>query len=112
MTAAQFRRLSLELPETSTGVDMGHEDMRVAGKLFATLGYPDEAWGMVKLTPGQQVSFVAADPTMFVPVKGAWGRRGCTNVLLKKVTKARLFPAMVAAWRNVAPKKIVQQFEI
>ncbi len=111
MTTAQFRRLALELPETSAGADGGHEDVRVGGKVFATLGYPDEQWGMVKLTPEQQASFVAAASAVFVPVKGAWGGRGCTNVLLKKATKATLFPAMLAAWRNIAPKKLVEQFE-
>ena len=100
-----------ELPETSAGAHGGHEDVRVGGKVFATLGYPDEQWGMVKLTPEQQASFVAAASAVFVPVKGAWGGRGCTNVLLKKATKATLFPAMLAAWRNIAPKKLVEQFE-
>lgn len=55
---------------------MDHPDFRVGGKIFATLGYPDAAWGMVKLTPVDQQLVVAAAPDVFVPVKGAWGRRG------------------------------------
>ena len=107
MTAEQFRRLALSLPEAYSGTHQGHEDLRVGGKVFATLGYPDARWGMVKLTPDEQTSFIASDGELFVPVKGAWGRRGCTNVLLKKATKARLFPALLAAWRNTAPRKLV-----
>ena len=33
---------------------MGHPDFRVKAKIFATLGYPDAGFGMVKLTPEQQ----------------------------------------------------------
>ena len=50
MTADEFRRLALSLPEAVESSHMDHPDFRVAGKIFATLG-PDETWGMVKLTP-------------------------------------------------------------
>ena len=40
---------------------MGHPDFRVKGKIFATLG-PDETWGMVKLTPREQVGYVHDGP--------------------------------------------------
>ena len=54
MTAEQFRRLALRLPETTESVHMNHPDFRVrGGKIFATLAYPDETWAMVKLTPEQ-----------------------------------------------------------
>ncbi|HVU86917.1 MAG TPA: hypothetical protein VHD36_06325 [Pirellulales bacterium] len=111
MTADQFRRLTLTLPETCAGAHQGHEDLRVAGKIFATLGYPDAHWGMVKLTPKQQTYFVALNADVFVPVKGAWGRKGSTNVLLKKATKATLLPALVAAWANRAPKKLLEALD-
>ena len=90
---------------------MGHPDFRTGGKIFATLGYPDSAWGMIKLTPKLQALFVQTEPKVFVPVKGAWGRRGCTNVCLKPATKAKLFSAMVAGWRNIAPKDVAEEFE-
>ena len=44
---------------------MGHPDFRVAGRIFATLGYPRSGWGMVKLTPEQQELFVRAQPAAF-----------------------------------------------
>jgi hypothetical protein len=77
MTLDYFRRLALTMPEALEVGHMGHPDFRVGGKIFATLGYPDERWAMVKLTPEQQEAFVAADPVTFVPVKGGWGRAGC-----------------------------------
>ena len=77
---------------------MSHPDFRVRGKIFATLAYPNELFGMVKLTPEQQAKFVAQDPGAFTSVKGAWGLKGCTSVVLKNVKKAALEEAMKAAW--------------
>jgi hypothetical protein len=62
---------------------------------------------MVKLTPQEQASFVRDEPAVFVPVKGAWGRRGATNVRLEAAGEATLRHALAAAWRNVAPKRII-----
>ena len=65
MTAEQFRRLALALPDTAESAHMRHPDFRVNGKIFATLGYPDSGWGMVKLTPEQQEVFVRAEAGVF-----------------------------------------------
>jgi hypothetical protein len=101
MTPDDFRRLALDLPGASESSHMRHPDFRVRGKIFATLGYPDQAWGMVKLTPEQQRAFVQSDSAAFVPVKGAWGARGCTNVRLSKAREALLQEALAAASDNI-----------
>ena len=111
MTAEQFRTLALSLPEAFEDAHMGHPDFRVRGHIFATLSYPDEAWGMVKLTPDQQEEFVWTEPEVFQPCNGAWGRRGCTNVRLVAATQGVVRRALLAAWRNTAPKGIAQQLE-
>ena len=73
VTSDEFRTLALSLPDVAEGAHMGHPDFRVRGKIFATLGYPDEAWGMVKLKPEQQAVLVQAEPAVFRPIKGeAW----------------------------------------
>ena len=105
MTPERFRRLALDLEGTSEQEHMGHPDFRVAGKIFATLGYPDEDWGMVKLTPEQQRSFVEKAPETFRPCKGAWGERGATNIRLAKVKVTVVRDALETAWRNVAKLK-------
>jgi hypothetical protein len=51
MTAADFRNVALALPEAEEHSHMEHPDFRVGGKIFTTLGYPDKARGMVKLSP-------------------------------------------------------------
>jgi hypothetical protein len=111
MTAADFRALALSLPEAVESAHMGHPDFRVRGKIFATLGFPGDDWGMVKLKPEQQDHFVGMQPTVFTPVKGGWGRQGATTVHLAAATAETLRPALVTAWRNVAPKKLAREFE-
>src|SRR5262245_49880177 len=111
VTAAEFRSLALSLPEAIESAHMGHPDFRVGGKIFATLDAPAEGWGMVKLTLEQQASFVEAEPDAFVPVKGGWGRRGATGVLLGAVKKAALRSALETAWRNTAPKRLAEQLK-
>jgi hypothetical protein len=87
---------------------MSHPDFRVAGKIFATLGYPDKTRGMVKLSPEDQHYFSKDFPDVFIPVQGTWGRRGATSVQLKAATKEVLAKAIRAAWRNTAPKRLLK----
>lgn len=110
MTIAQFRRIALSMPEAVEGSHMGHPDFRVKGKIFATL-FPvdDQTMGMVKLKPLQQRQFVKANPGVFTPFKGGWGRQGATQVRLAGATSATLRNAMITAWRNTAPKALVEK---
>jgi hypothetical protein len=109
MTPDGFRRLALGMPEASEVGHMGHPDFRVRGKIFATLGYPDKGWGMVKLTPEQQEAFVDAEPEVFAPVKGGWGRRGATIVRLRPAKTRSVRVALAVAWRNVAPRSLADR---
>ena len=105
MTPAAFAKLALALDGATQGTHGGHPDFRAGGKVFATLGYPDKDWGMAKLTPDQQQVLVAAEPDMFVPVKGTWGLRGATSVRLAEVDVRTMRSALTMAWQNVtAPK--------
>jgi hypothetical protein len=109
MTAGEFRRMALALPEAEEREHMGHPDFRVGGKIFATLGYPDQSWAMVKLKPADQARLYEAEPDVFVPFNGAWGRQGATKVVLKAAKMASVRRALADAWRNVAPKRLVQK---
>jgi hypothetical protein len=103
-TTKDFRCIALSFPETEERAHMDHPDFRVAGKIFATLGYPNKDWGMVKLTPMEQERLVAVQPGVFVPAAGAWGRGGATTVKLAAISKTALRAVLAAAWRNLAPK--------
>jgi hypothetical protein len=100
MRPDQFRRLALSFPDSEERAHHHHPDFRVNGKIFATLGYPDETRAMVNLTPEQQDEFVHDEPDVFFPVNGAWGRKGATNVRLPKARKAVMQRALEAAWQN------------
>jgi hypothetical protein len=106
MTAAEFRRIALSLPEASESAHMDHPDFRVGGKIFATLGYPDENHGMVILPAEEQARVVRVDPAVFAPAKGAWGRSGSTLVRLDAVDEPTLQRLMEIAWRKRAPKRL------
>ncbi len=88
---------------------MGHPDFRVRGRIFATLGYPDAGFAMVKLTPEQQEAVVSAEPEVYVPVKGGWGRKGATEVRLRAARAKSLGLALTLAWRNAAPPAVVRK---
>jgi hypothetical protein len=100
MTADQFRRLALSFAGTEEHAHHHHPDFRVSGKIFATLGYPDETRAMVILTPEQQADFLHDHPEVFAPAAGAWGRGGSTTIALPKATKSILQPAMQGAWQK------------
>jgi hypothetical protein len=107
MTAAEFRRIALRLPEAIEASHGGHPDFRVGGKIFATLGYPNEEFGVVVLTPQDQDLLVRDYPETFTPVKGAWGASGSTTVVLRSANKGAVRMALEAAWRKRAPKRLV-----
>ena len=110
MTANEYRKIALGLPEASEESHMDHPDFRVKNKIFATLG-PDEDWGALKLTPEQQEFLIRAEPKAFKPASGAWGKRGYTIVTLSEADEADVRSALTYAWRNTAPKSLVKQFD-
>ena len=110
MTADEFRSLALGLPEAEESAHMEHPDFRVGGKIFATLG-PGEQWGMVKLTPDQQAAYLRASPGVFRPASGSWGRGGATIVCLRDADESMVQGALLMAWRNAAPKRLIPMFD-
>ena len=106
MTPNEFSELALTFPEAIESAHMHHPDFRVGGRIFATLGYPDEDLAMVKLSPDEQKEFVRTSPGVFQPAKGAWGRQGSTIVYLPAATIDIVREALTAAWRNTASKRL------
>jgi hypothetical protein len=78
---------------------MGHPDFRVNNRIFASL-HSKNQFGMVKLTPDEQKSFIEDKPEMFEPESGAWGRAGCTRVILSAADEEAVGEAITLAWRN------------
>ena len=106
MTPDDYRAIALSLPEVVESTHMGHPDFRVGGKIFATLGSgPD--WGVALLSPEAQAMFTEAEPKVFEPVPGGWGRRGSTRIRLAAVDPLTLRSVLLAAWRKAAPRGLV-----
>jgi hypothetical protein len=106
MTTDAFRRKALALPGAIESEHMHHPDFRLENRIFATLGSPDAAWGMVKLPPEEQQKLVEAMPEAFQPAAGAWGRQGSTLVRLEKAKPQVLTYALEMAWRLAQAKPV------
>ena len=111
MTAGDFRRLAMGFPESVEGAHMGHADFRVGGRIFATLGYPDDRFAVVMLSPQDQDLVVRDYPRMFAPVAGKWGASGSTSVTLRAAKAPAVSAALEAAWRKRAPKRLLSDVE-
>jgi len=100
----RYRKLALLLPETEEKSHFGKPDFRVRNKIFA--GFTDKGRTYVKLTPDQQNMLVAAEPKLFSPIPGGWGKKGWTLVDHEKADDALLRSTLAMAYKNVAPKKL------
>jgi hypothetical protein len=101
----RFRRIACGLPDAAESAHMGNPDFRVGGRIFATLSGQARGRGVLKLTPEQQVEFVAELPEVFEPVEGGWGRMGMTFLVLDRADEATMQGALTVAHRNVAAKQ-------
>jgi len=99
MTPAQFRKLALSRPDAVEGAHHGHADFRANGRVFASL-HPDGERAMVKVPLDEQRRLVAAHPDAAEPATGAWGRAGCTMVVLAAFRVRDLEGAMTLAWQE------------
>jgi len=97
-----FRRIALSLAGVEEREHMGHPDFRVGGKIFATLGYPNERFATVMVSPQDQSILVRRYPKAFAPAAGAWGRSGSTSVQLRHAPARALRIAIEAAWEQRA----------
>jgi hypothetical protein len=107
VTAADFRRIALSMPEAVEGSHFGSADFRVGGKIFATLALEKDGYGVLLLAPEQQAGMVEDAPKIFSAVPGGWGRRGSTRVSLAKVPTDILEAALRTAWRRKAPRRLL-----
>src|SRR5688500_19515829 len=105
MTAADFRRLALSFPGAEEKAHREHPDFRLAGKIFATLGYPDKRFATIMVSPQDQQFLIRDYPKAFMPAAGAWGSAGSTSVLLRLAPRRAVTIALDAAWQGRAPAK-------
>jgi hypothetical protein len=100
VTAKDYRRIALSLPGATEGSHQGHPDFRVGGKIFCTLAFEKEGFGVLKLSLEEQAGLVEDAPEVFSPVPGGWGRMGMTRVKLNTVSADVLEGALKMAWKR------------
>ena len=77
---------------------MGSADFRVGGRIFATLAMEHLGFGNLMLSPELQQALIAESPAVFLPIKGVWGRKGCTHIRLADATAEQMLRGLHAAW--------------
>lgn len=106
MTAADFRRIALSLPDVEEVSHAGLPAFRVGGRRFASLASQAEGYGNLALTVEQQAAFVEDAPEIFLPIPGGWGRMGHTHIRLAAANEDVLTGALQTAWKLRIEKNI------
>ncbi|MEZ5937843.1 MAG: MmcQ/YjbR family DNA-binding protein [Hyphomonadaceae bacterium] len=106
MTPAAYLKLAMAMPGSQASSHHGSSDIRVGGKIFTTPADRDGGYAILKLTGEQQAMMCKAEPDLFSPVPGGWGRKGWTRFLVDRADAATAKSALWTAWRNVAPKRL------
>jgi predicted DNA-binding protein (MmcQ/YjbR family) len=99
------RKYCIQLPEAEEHPHFVKAAFKVKKKIFAALDEQNSTL-VVKFTPEEQYAFSAFDNTIIHSVGGAWGKQGWTMIDLKCVPKETFRDAVLASYRNVAPKKL------
>jgi hypothetical protein len=107
MTADEFRALALSFPQAVEGSHFDTADFRVGKKIFATLRESDGG-AVLKLSPDEQQLLMETGRGIFVPIKGSWGLKGWTQIILEQADAETVRHAMAFAWKSVAPKKLTK----
>ena len=104
MTPDAFIALASGLAMVKAKAVLGAMRFAVSGKTFATVGWPQAGWVVVKLAPADQRSLVSTSAGVR-PEPGERGRKGVTLLHLCDVSEANAKRVLVAAWQNaLAPQ--------
>jgi hypothetical protein len=102
-----LRALALALPEAEEHDHFGRPSFRVRGRIFMTV-VADEARCNLKLPREEHEALVAERPDVFATV--TWGQLIRTSVRYERVAQDELGELLEEAWRAVAPKRVVADF--
>lgn len=100
-----YREIALSFPEATEAPHFEKTSFRVKKKIFAT--YDDKnKRASVKLSEIDQDVFTKVDRAIIYPVDNKWGKQGWTIIEMKKVPKELFTEILIAAYCEVAPKKL------
>jgi len=105
MTHDDIAAIALSLPGVTESGHFGKRDFR-APKIFMSL--PSETTANLNLKPDQQLMLANLYPVEFSPLPNKWGPRGWTTLHLDGCNETTARMAVEMAWRNVAPKNLLE----
>ena len=108
MTRDEFRALALAYPEVEEAVGPAETLFTVAGRPFARIR-KDAPWVDVMLSREDADAAGAGEPELFAPLPHGWFRTGYTQINIRKAGLHSVESALDAAWKNVAPRKLVRR---
>ncbi|QMW05781.1 MmcQ/YjbR family DNA-binding protein [Spirosoma foliorum] len=101
----RFREMALSFPQMTEGPHFDKTSFKVGKKVVVTLNAKENRC-CLKLSEIDQDLFSTFDRTVIYPVPNKWGKQGWTLVSLQKVNEETLLDALMAAYCEVAPKKL------
>lgn len=108
MNSKHFQEIALSLREVKQDLHVGKISFKVKGKIFATLNSEMQR-ATLKLSLKDQDLFGLHDSKAVFPVPNKWGRMGWTHIDFNHVKQAVIRDILLAAYMEVAPKKLVEQ---
>lgn len=105
----EFQKLSLSFAETTEEPHFDKTSFKVKKKIFAVYN-KETGIATLKLSEKEQDLFSLADKKNIYPVPNKWGKFGWTHIKLSEIDKELLHEALIAAYCEVAPPKLAQQF--
>ncbi len=106
---AMFRVIALSLPGAIEKPHFDRTSFRVdgkGGKIFATMGQNAKNANLILLRDEQEM-LMGAEPETFTRVPNKWGENGCTTIHFEFIDHDTARTALMIAWRNAAPKKLL-----
>ncbi|MFG2820214.1 MmcQ/YjbR family DNA-binding protein [Kitasatospora sp. NPDC048365] len=109
VTFDQFKAMALGLPQTHEEPTWEEVTLRLGKKIFA-MGRPESPSVCVKASKEDQAELLAAAPEVYSMAPYV-GRHGWVLVDLERVDPDELHDLVTDAWRSVAPKKLLRDFD-
>lgn len=106
-----FRALMGLFPEIKEQPHFEKTSFRLGKKIFATLDSKNYL-ACINLSEVKQDIFSSVDKTVIFPVPNKWGKQGWTFIDLRKVHRNVLKDALITAYIEMAPAKLVTQFNL
>ena len=109
MTFETVRRLAIPLPGVEEGTSYGTPALKVKGKLFARL-HDNGEWLVVRIDLDERAMRLRTDPDVFLVTEHYLGYPWIL-VRLSDVEEDELRELLQDAWRLVAPKRLIAEFD-